>query len=116
MLQSCSNFDLHSKKSMCIVQLCMKFGEKVNVSEKIKLNGLQISWVDEIKHLGNYINQSLSDKLDCQYKVSSFIHVLVVCGVNKLNANFGNLQTDVILDCLNHIVHSIVVKHGVLIL
>ena len=31
--------------------------------DQIKLNGLQISWVDEIKHLGNYINYSMSDKI-----------------------------------------------------
>ena len=71
--------------------MCIKFGESVNDREKIMLNDLQIAWVNDVRHLGNYINKSLSDKLDCQQKVSTFIG-----SVNKLNANFRNLQHDVI--------------------
>ena len=37
----------------------MKFWEKVDLSEKVKLNDSQISRVDEIKHLGSYINPLL---------------------------------------------------------
>ena len=55
-------------------------------------NNLQIAWVTDVRHLGNYINKSLSDKLDCQQKVSTFIG-----SVNKLYANFRNLQHDVIV-------------------
>ena len=92
MLKICSDFaenfslTFNSNKSMCI-----KFGESVNDREKIMLNDLQIAWVNDVRHLGNYINKSLSDKLDCQQKVSTFIG-----SVNKLNANFRNLQHDVI--------------------
>ena len=92
MLKICSDFaenfslTFNSNKSMCI-----KFGESVNDREKIMLNNLQIAWVNDVRHLGNYINKSLSDKLDCQKKVSTFIG-----SVNKLNANFRNLQHDVI--------------------
>ena len=71
------------KKSMCI-----KFGDNVNVNEIIKLNDSHLSWVIEIKHLGN---KTLSDKSDCQYKLASFIG-----SVNKFIANFGSLQQDVI--------------------
>ena len=71
--------------------MCIKFGESVNDREKIMLNNLQIAWVNDVRHLGNYINKSLSDKLDCQKKVSPFIG-----SDNKLNANFRNLQHDVI--------------------
>ena len=55
------------------------------------LNDLQIAWVNDIRHLGNYINRSLSGKLDCQQKLSKFIG-----SVKKLNVNFRNLQQDVI--------------------
>ena len=91
-LKICSDFaqnfslTFNSNKSMCI-----KFGESVNDREKIMLNDLQIAWVNDVRHLGNYINKSLSDKLDCQQKLSTFIG-----SVNKLNANFRNLQHDVI--------------------
>ena len=66
----------------------MKFWLKVDVSGKVKLNDSQLSWVDEIKHLGSYINQSLSDNsyLDSQYKVSSCLG-----NVNKLIDKFGIL-------------------------
>ena len=92
MLKICSNFaqnfslTFSSNKSMCI-----KFGESVNDREKIMLNDLQIAWDNDVRHLGNYINKSLSDKLDCQQKVSTFIG-----RVNKLNAKFRNLRHDVI--------------------
>ena len=49
--------------------MCIKFGESVNDREKIMLNDLQIAWVNDVRHLGNYTNKSLSDKLDCQQKV-----------------------------------------------
>ena len=55
------------------------------------INDLQIAWVYDARYLGNYINKSLSDKLDCQQKVSTFIGSVV-----NLNANFRNLQHDVI--------------------
>ena len=45
-------------------------------------------WVKEIKHLGNYVNKTLSDKSDCQYKLSAFIG-----RVNKLIANFGKFKS-----------------------
>ena len=71
--------------------MCIKFGDNVNVNEIIKLNDSQIPWVKEIKHLGNYVNKTWSDKSDCQYKLSYFIE-----SVSKLIVNFGNLQQDVI--------------------
>ena len=66
------NFSLtfNSNKLMCI-----KFGESVNDKEKKNIpNDLQIAWVNDVRHLGNYINKSLSDKLDCQQK---YLHLLV---------------------------------------
>ena len=38
------------------------------------LNDLQIAWVNDVRHLGNYINKSLSDKLGCQ---QNYLHLLV---------------------------------------
>ena len=88
----------------------MKFGGKVHVSENIRLNCSQISWIDKNKHLGNYINQSLLNKLNRRYTVSLFIG-----SATKLKVNLCRLM--LLLDYLNHIVvYSMVVKHGVLIL
>ena len=88
MIDICSQFaddyciTFNSKKSMCI-----KFGEKLRAQEKVILKNTEISWVTTIKHLGNYLNTTLTDEIDCRMKMSSFIG-----HVNKLNANFGHLQ------------------------
>ena len=88
MLEICAkfadNFDItiNSKKTLCI-----KFGESLNRKECAKLNGNIIKWVDHIKHLGNFLDSTLSDKLDTRSKISEFIGY-----VNKVKANFGHSQ------------------------
>ena len=68
MLKICSefaeNFSLtfNGNKSMCI-----KLGENVTDKETIMLNDLQIVWVKDVRHLGNYINKCVL-QLD-SYKV-----------------------------------------------
>ena len=58
------------------------------------LNVKQIEWVNQIKHLGNYVDSNKNDSIDCTPKKSIFIGQ-----VNKLCANFGCLQTSVLV-CL----------------
>ena len=88
MLQLCSkyadNFDItfNAKKTVCI-----KFGAKLNGYECAILNRKTISWVDRIRHLGNYLDTTLSDKIDCKAKISAYIGY-----VNTLLVNFGHLQ------------------------
>ena len=60
---------------------------KTHDYEHLTLNGNDIEWVLEIKHLGNSLNISCNDELDCQIKTSHFI-----CYVNKLIVNFGHLR------------------------
>ena len=55
--------------------------------KRAKLNGNTIKWVDHIKHLGNFLDSTLSDKLDTRSKISASIVY-----VNKVKANFGYLQ------------------------
>ena len=80
----CTQIHFYSKKQ------CFKFEEQTCQYETIILNNKIITWVDSIKHLGNYFHTTLSDKLDCQSKISAFIGT-----VNKLKVNFGNLQRKV---------------------
>ena len=61
-----------------------KFGGKTNDYEHLTLKGNDIEWVTEIKHLGNNLDISCNDELDCQIKTSHFY-------VNKLIVNFGHL-------------------------
>ena len=68
MLQICAEFpETFSLTFNSMKSICLKLGDDVNVNEIIKLIGSQIPWVKEIKHLGNYVNKTFSDKLDCQY-------------------------------------------------
>ena len=67
MIQICATFPkTFSSTFNCKKSMCIKFGDNVNVNDIIKLNASQIPWVKEIKHLGNYVNKTLSDKSDCQ--------------------------------------------------
>ena len=74
MLEICAKFADHfnitfnSKKTLCI-----KFDESLNGKECAKLNGKRIKLVDHNKHLGNFLDSTLSDKLDTRLKISAFI-------------------------------------------
>ena len=74
----------------CRKTVCIKFGGKTHDYEHATLNGNDNEWVSEIKHLGNNINISRNDELDCQIKTSQFIGY-----VNKLIVNFGHLRGNV---------------------
>ena len=56
------------------------------------LNDKEMEWVNQIKHLGNYIERKLNDSIGCTHKKSIFIGQ-----VNKLCANFGYLQMSVLV-------------------
>ena len=44
-----------------------------------------------MKHLGNYFDTTMSDKMDCQSKIYAFMGT-----VNKLKENFGHLKGNVL--------------------
>ena len=44
---------------------CIKFGQKLIDCEHVYLNNKKIEWVNQIKHLGNYIDRNLNDSIDC---------------------------------------------------
>ena len=48
--------------------------------------------VNQIKHLGNYIDRNLNDSIDCTHKISIFIGQ-----VNKLCVDFDRLQMSVLV-------------------
>ena len=47
---------------------------------EIKLNGQVINWRTSIKHLGNVVDNSLSDKSDCRSKRASLVAQIDVLG------------------------------------
>ena len=78
------NFDItfNSKKTLWI-----KFGESLNGKNCGKLNSKIIKWVDHTKHLGTFLDSTISDKLDTRSKIYTFVGY-----VNKVKAKFGHLQ------------------------
>ena len=53
--------------------VCIKYGDKVELNERVVMNVNIIEWADNVRHLGNFVDAALSDSLDCRYKRSMFI-------------------------------------------
>ena len=83
------NFDITFN---CKKNVGIKFGQKLIGSEHVYLNDKKIEWVNQIKHLGNYLDRNSNDNIDCTHKKSIFIGQ-----VNKLCSNFGYLQMSVLV-------------------
>ena len=75
----------------CNKTVCIQFGGKTHDYEYLTLNSSDIEWVPEIKHLGNNLNISCNDELDCQIKTSHFIDY-----VNIRIVKFGHLRGNVL--------------------
>ena len=94
MLKMCERFSVENsilfnkKKTFCI-----KFGSKVKEGERAILYSSDLLWTDNVVHLGNYVNSACNDDVDCNIKKSFFIGY-----VNKLMANYGRLQTSVLIN------------------
>ena len=65
---------------------CKKFGQIFIGCKHVYLNDKKIKWVNQIKHLGNYI-----DINDCPHKNMFIVQVIKLC------ANFGCLQVSVLV-------------------
>ena len=76
--------------------VCIKYGDMVELNEHVVMNGNIIEWADNVRHLGNFVDATLSDSVDCRYKRSMFIGY-----VNKLISKFGHLQPKVLLNLFN---------------
>ena len=77
MLKICNEFAqsnkiiFNSKKTICI-----KFGDKHITPEKAFLNSECLSWTDNIRHLGNYIDCGNRDMVDCGKKKECLLDML----------------------------------------
>ena len=57
------------------------------------MNGFTVQWSESVRHLGNFVDSTLSHSLDCRYKRSMFIGY-----VNKLIIKFGHLQPHILIN------------------
>ena len=69
------------------------YRDKVQLNEHVVMNGETIEWSDNARHLGNFVDGTLSDSLDCRYKHSMFIGYII-----QLISMFGHLQPKVLLN------------------
>ena len=76
----------------CKKTVYIKFGHKLVRYEHVYLNDKKIESVNQIKHLGNYIDRNLNDSIDCTHKRS-----ILTGRVNKLCVNSGCLQMSVLV-------------------
>ena len=67
--------------------VCIKYGDRVHLNEHIVMNGNTIEWADNVRQIGNFVDATLSDSLDCRYK-----RLMFIVYVNKLISKFGQLQ------------------------
>ena len=70
----------------CKKTVGIQFGNRCN-NCVIKLNGNEIKWQRSVKHLGNIIDQKLSDVEDCRFKKS-----ILIGNVNKFIVNYSTLK------------------------
>ena len=73
--------------------VCIKFGSKIHIDEHVSMNGFTVQWSECVRHLGNFVDSTLSDLLDCTHKRSMFIGY-----VNKLISKFGHLQPHILIN------------------
>ena len=64
----------------------IQFGNRCN-NCVIKKNGNEIQWQKSVKHLGNIIDQKLSDVEDCRFKRS-----ILIGNVNKFIGIYSTLK------------------------
>ena len=71
--------------------VAISFGNGVKTACQLKLNGQPVTWVREVKHLGNIVTSDLTDARDCARKRS-----IVIGSVNKLLGSHGKIQSNVL--------------------
>ena len=93
-LKFSTNVNPVKSKTKCVI-FSKKARDRVNVAP-MKLNGDELPWVDEIKHLGNVLESSNSMKRDISVKRGKFIGKL-----NSLSQEFYFVSPEVFTRILN---------------
>ena len=83
-----NNIIFNSKKTVCI-----KFGSTVIEGESAFFDCVKLEWTDQALHLGNFIDTTCTDYIDCIVKKSQFIGY-----VNKLKVNFAKMTHNVLIN------------------
>ena len=63
-----NNIIFNSKKTFCI-----KFGSTIIEGESTFVDGVMLEWTDKVRHLGNFVDTTCTDYIDCISKKSYYI-------------------------------------------
>ena len=82
-------FDSYIRQKTCNPKktVCIQFGSKINIDKHVSMNGFAV------RHLGNFVDSTVSDSLDCRYKRSMLIGY-----INKRISKFGHLQPHILIN------------------
>ena len=72
-------------------RVAILFGNGESSECHLKLNGQPVTWVREVKHLGNIVTSDITDARDSARKRSIFIG-----SVHKLLGSYGKIQSNVL--------------------
>ena len=72
---------------------CIKFGDLIKNGEKAFLDGSDLVWKVNVRHLGNFVDSTCNDDFDCNAKKSLFIAYF-----NKMMANYSSLKPTVLIN------------------
>ena len=89
--------------------ICNKFGEPIRINEQAMLNGVTLTWQEEVRHLGNYFNCQLHDNLDSKHKCWHFIGFVIwlLCYLSVIVVHITDRFSGNIIAVVLHIVeHS----------
>ena len=97
MLEVCEEFSAeYSVKYNPDKTVCMVFSKKHHVINNVSLNDKTLSWVKNVKHLGNYLDSDMSETTEIRMKRSDLCY-----RVNHVIASLGKCKSDVMSKVFN---------------
>ena len=83
LLKICDKYRLDNN---IILTVYIQFGSIIIEVKSAFLDGVMLEWTEKVGHIGNFIDPTCTDYIDCIAKRSYFIGY-----VNKLKVNFGKM-------------------------
>ena len=97
MLKICEGFaDEYSVKYNAEKTVCVLFSKRVVHKPAVKLCGKELDWVQSVKHLGNYLDQNMSESTEIRKKKHDLVQ-----RVNYIVSTLGNCEDSIIKTVFN---------------
>ena len=97
MLKICEDFaDEYSVKYNAEKTVCVLFSKKDVCKPSVKLCGKELDWVQSVKHLGNYLEENMSESTEIRKKKQDLVQ-----RVNYVVSTLGNCEDTIIRTVFN---------------